>query len=99
MPRLLVPLLLTLALPAQDKTEEEPPLSVVLLEKKPRELSEEQLEAAKTDKTKMLIFCSPSNPTGAVYTKDEVREIGQWLVDNDIWVMDVADPASAAPTR
>jgi len=47
----------------------------------------EQLEAAKTDKTKMLIFCSPSNPTGAVYTKDEVRELGRWLVDNDIWVM------------
>ncbi|MCP3998383.1 MAG: pyridoxal phosphate-dependent aminotransferase [bacterium] len=47
----------------------------------------EQLEAAKTPNTKMLIFCSPSNPTGAVYTKDEVRAIGQWLVDNDIWVM------------
>lgn len=47
----------------------------------------EQLEAAKTDRTKMLIFCSPSNPTGAVYTKDEVREIGEWLVANDIWVM------------
>ncbi len=47
----------------------------------------EQLEAARTDKTKMMIFCSPSNPTGAVYTRDEVREIGRWLVDNDIWVM------------
>lgn len=47
----------------------------------------DQLEAARTDKTKMLIFCSPSNPTGAVYTKDEVREIGQWAVDHDIWVM------------
>jgi len=46
-----------------------------------------QLEAARTDKTKMLIFCSPSNPTGAVYTKDEVREIGQWAADSDIWVM------------
>jgi aspartate/methionine/tyrosine aminotransferase len=47
----------------------------------------EQLDAAKTDKTKMLIFCSPSNPTGAVYTRDEIREIGQWAVDNEIWVM------------
>ncbi|MDJ0952837.1 MAG: pyridoxal phosphate-dependent aminotransferase [Acidimicrobiia bacterium] len=47
----------------------------------------EQLEAAKTERTKMLVFCSPSNPTGAVYTKDEVTEIGRWLVDNDIWVM------------
>ncbi len=47
----------------------------------------DQLEAARTEKTKMLIFCSPSNPTGAVYTREEVREIGQWLVENDIWVM------------
>lgn len=46
-----------------------------------------QLEAARTDKTKMLIFCSPSNPTGAVYTKDELREIGRWAVDAGIWVM------------
>lgn len=47
----------------------------------------EQLDAAKTAKTKMLIFCSPSNPTGAVYTRDEIRAIGQWAVDNDVWVM------------
>ena len=36
----------------------------------------DQLESARTDKTKMLIFVSPSNPTGAVYTCDEVRAIG-----------------------
>ena len=47
----------------------------------------EQLDAARTAKTKMLIFCSPSNPTGAVYTRDEIRAIGRWAVDNEIWVM------------
>jgi aspartate aminotransferase len=47
----------------------------------------DQLEAARTAKTKMLIFCSPSNPTGAVYTRDEIEAIGRWAVANDIWVM------------
>ena len=47
----------------------------------------DQLESARTDKTKMLIFCSPSNPTGAVYTSDEIEEIGNWAVANGIWVM------------
>ncbi|MGA9597991.1 MAG: pyridoxal phosphate-dependent aminotransferase [Acidimicrobiia bacterium] len=47
----------------------------------------DQLESARTDKTKMLIFCSPSNPTGAVYTWDEIEEIGNWAVANGIWVM------------
>jgi aspartate/methionine/tyrosine aminotransferase len=47
----------------------------------------EQLEAARTPRTKMLIFVSPSNPTGAVYTPDEVRAIGEWAVEHDIWVM------------
>ncbi|NNF62888.1 MAG: pyridoxal phosphate-dependent aminotransferase [Acidimicrobiia bacterium] len=46
-----------------------------------------QLEAARTDKTKLLIFVSPSNPTGGVYTPDEVRAIGEWAAANDIWVM------------
>ncbi len=47
----------------------------------------EQLEAARTSRTKMLIFVSPSNPTGAVYTPDEVRAIGEWAVEHGIWVM------------
>jgi len=47
----------------------------------------DQLEAARTDKTKMLIFCSPSNPTGAVYTRDDIEEIGKWAVENGIWVV------------
>jgi len=47
----------------------------------------EQLEAARTDKTKVLLFVSPSNPTGAVYTADEIRAIGQWVEDHQLWVL------------
>jgi aspartate/methionine/tyrosine aminotransferase len=47
----------------------------------------EQLEAVRTPRTKMLIFVSPSNPTGAVYTVDEIRAIGQWAAQHGIWVM------------
>ncbi|MEI2827195.1 MAG: pyridoxal phosphate-dependent aminotransferase [Dermatophilaceae bacterium] len=47
----------------------------------------EQLEAARTPRTKALLFCSPSNPTGAVYSPAQVREIGQWAVANGIWVI------------
>lgn len=47
----------------------------------------DQLEAAQTEKTIALVFCSPSNPTGAVYSPDEVRAIGQWALDNGIWVI------------
>jgi len=47
----------------------------------------EQLEAARTDKTKVLLFVSPSNPTGAVYTSDEIRAIGQWVEDHNLWVL------------
>ena len=35
----------------------------------------------------MLLFVSPSNPTGAVYTADEIRAIGRWVEDNDLWVL------------
>ena len=50
-------------------------------------VSMDQLDAAVTDRTKMLIFVSPSNPTGAVYTKEQVRQIGEWAADRGIWVM------------
>jgi aspartate aminotransferase len=45
------------------------------------------LEAAYTERTKMLIFVSPSNPTGSVYTEDQVRAIGEWAAEKRIWVM------------
>jgi aspartate aminotransferase len=47
----------------------------------------EQLEAARTERTKVLLFVSPSNPTGAVYPPELVKEIGQWAADNGIWVL------------
>ena len=50
-------------------------------------VSMDQLDAAVTDRTKMLIFVSPSNPTGAVYTKEQVKQVGEWAADRGIWVM------------
>ena len=47
----------------------------------------EQLEAARTELTKVLLFVSPSNPTGAVYTADEIRAIGRWVEDHGLWVL------------
>ena len=47
----------------------------------------EQLEAARTERTKVLLFVSPSNPTGAVYTADEIRAIGRWVEDHELWVL------------
>jgi len=49
--------------------------------------SVEQLEAARTPRTKVLLFCSPSNPTGAVYTPEQVAEIGRWAVAHGVWVV------------
>ncbi len=50
-------------------------------------VSIEQLEAARTENTKALLLCSPSNPTGAVYTQKEIREIGQWALAHNLWVI------------
>ena len=47
----------------------------------------EQLEAARTPSTKVLLFCSPSNPTGAVYPVERVREIGRWAAETGLWVI------------
>ena len=47
----------------------------------------DQLEAARTSRTKVLLFCSPSNPTGAVYPTEQVEAIGRWALENDIWVL------------
>ncbi len=47
----------------------------------------DQLEAARTEKTKALVFVSPSNPTGAVYTRDEIEAIGRWAAEHEVWVL------------
>jgi aspartate aminotransferase len=47
----------------------------------------DQLEAARTDRTKVLLFVSPSNPTGAVYSREQVAEIGRWAAEHGLWVV------------
>ena len=50
-------------------------------------VSVDQLEAARTDRTKALLFVSPSNPTGAVYPRDEIVAIGEWAIEHGLWVI------------
>ncbi|WP_353827831.1 pyridoxal phosphate-dependent aminotransferase [Agromyces sp. SYSU T0242] len=67
----------------------------------------DQLEAARTERTRALLFVSPSNPTGAVYPPDQVRAIGEWALEHGIWVitdeiyqnLTYADDPEAAPPR
>jgi aspartate aminotransferase len=47
----------------------------------------EQLEAARTDRTTAIVFVSPSNPTGSVYTAEETAAIGEWALEHGIWVI------------
>jgi aspartate/methionine/tyrosine aminotransferase len=47
----------------------------------------DQLEAARTDRTKALLFASPQNPTGAVYSREETEAIGRWAAEHDLWVI------------
>ena len=47
----------------------------------------DQLEAARTERTKALVFVSPSNPTGAVYPRDEIEAIGAWAAEHGVWVI------------
>jgi aspartate aminotransferase len=75
--------------------------------------SVEQLEAARTERTKVLLFVSPSNPTGAVYPRAQVEAIGAWAKEHDLWVVtdeiyehlvygdaasETGGPAKAGPT-
>ena len=63
------------------------PVEVLADETQDYKVTVAQLEAARTDQTKVLLFVSPSNPTGAVYTADEIRAIGQWVEDHGLWVL------------
>ncbi|WP_368498633.1 pyridoxal phosphate-dependent aminotransferase [Herbiconiux sp. A18JL235] len=47
----------------------------------------EQLEAARTERTKVLLFVSPSNPTGAVYSPEQTKAIGEWAEEHGLWVV------------
>jgi aspartate/methionine/tyrosine aminotransferase len=50
-------------------------------------VSVDALDAAWTPRTKLLVFVSPSNPSGAVYSRDEVEAIGRWAVEHNVWVL------------
>ena len=63
----------TVAVPTTEKTE--------------FRTSVDQLEAARTERTKAMLFVSPSNPTGAVYPREEVEAIGRWADEHDLWVI------------
>ena len=63
------------------------PVDVVTTEDQGYRVTVEQLEAARTDRTKVLLWCSPSNPTGAVASPDEVEAVGRWALEHGIWVV------------
>ncbi|MFI1957798.1 pyridoxal phosphate-dependent aminotransferase [Streptomyces althioticus] len=63
------------------------PVEVVADETTGYRVSVEQLEAARTENTKVLLFVSPSNPTGAVYSREQIAEIGRWAADKGLWVL------------
>jgi aspartate aminotransferase len=63
------------------------PVDVVADETQDYLVTVEQLEAARTPATKALLFCSPSNPTGGVYTAEAVEAIGRWALEHGIWVI------------
>jgi aspartate/methionine/tyrosine aminotransferase len=49
--------------------------------------SVEQLEAARTPRTKALLWCSPSNPTGSVASREQTEAVGRWAVEHGVWVI------------
>jgi aspartate aminotransferase len=63
------------------------PVEVLADETQDYKVTVEQLEAARTEKTKALLFCSPSNPTGAVDSPEQVKAIGEWALANGLWVV------------
>ncbi|MFF4952574.1 pyridoxal phosphate-dependent aminotransferase [Streptomyces chattanoogensis] len=63
------------------------PVPVVADETTGYRVTVEQLEAARTEKTKVLVFVSPSNPTGAVYTREQVEAVGRWAAEHGLWVL------------
>ncbi|MBB1253603.1 pyridoxal phosphate-dependent aminotransferase [Streptomyces alkaliterrae] len=63
------------------------PVPVVADETTGYRVSVEQLEAARTERTKVVLFVSPSNPTGAVYSKAQVEAVGRWAAEHGLWVL------------
>jgi aspartate/methionine/tyrosine aminotransferase len=63
------------------------PVDVLADETQDYKVTPDQLEAARTDRTKVLLFNSPSNPTGAVYDRAETEAIGRWAAEHGLWVV------------
>jgi aspartate aminotransferase len=63
------------------------PVEVLADETQDYKVTTAQLEEAVTERTKALLFCSPSNPTGSVDTAEEVEEIGHWVLEKGLWVV------------
>ena len=63
------------------------PVAVMTSQANGYRVTVDELEAARTDKTKLLVFVSPSNPSGAVVRPDDVAAIGRWAAEHDIWVL------------
>ncbi|GAA1562303.1 pyridoxal phosphate-dependent aminotransferase [Kribbella hippodromi] len=63
------------------------PVEVLADETQNYSVTVEQLEAARTPRTKALLFCSPSNPTGAVDAPEAIEAIGRWALEHDLWVI------------
>jgi aspartate aminotransferase len=63
------------------------PVDVVTTEEQGYRVAVGQLEAARTERTKALLWCSPSNPTGAVASPEEVEAVGRWALEHGIWVV------------
>ena len=71
----------------QIKMAEGIPVFVQATEANHFKVTVEQLEAARTEKTKVLVLNSPSNPTGMIYTAKELLAIGNWAVEHDILIL------------
>jgi len=63
------------------------PVDVVTTEAQGYRVTVEQLEAARTPRTKVVLWCSPSNPTGAVASPAEVEAVGRWALQHGLWVV------------
>lgn len=63
------------------------PIQVTADESTGYRVTVEQLEAARTERTKVLLFNSPSNPAGTVYSREQVAEIGRWAAEHGLWVI------------
>jgi aspartate aminotransferase len=83
----LIPAPYWVSYPAQVKLAGGTPVAVPTTKETGFRTTAEQLEAHRTERTKAVVFVSPSNPTGAVYPADEVAAVGAWAAEHGIWVI------------